>query len=469
MLKYMSVSDACKAVNGTWIGSKNKLNNRICEVVIDSRKASDGVLFVAIKGERVDGHDFIPQILEAGAVAAISEKRLDDSISDYILVDNTKTALRDLAEYYRSILDIKVVGITGSVGKTSTKEMVASVLSEKFNVQKTAGNFNNEIGVPLTIFTITEEHEVAVCEMGISDFGEMTRLSKITRPDVMVITNIGQCHLEFLGDRDGVFKAKTECFDYLSEGASVVLNGADDKLIAVENVLGKRPYFFGSCNDKAFSFASDIVDKGLAGSEATLNIRGQENLNGSIVSETNSRRINIPVAGSHMVINATAAAAVGTILGMNIDEIAAGISKCEAVAGRGKLIKSSKYLLVDDTYNANPASMKAELDLLAKTSGRRVAILGDMFELGADEDKLHFEVGEYAVDKCDVFVCIGELSKNMLNGALTNATNKNIYHFVTKEDFYNSKEDILKEGDTILLKASHGMKFSEILDALSGD
>jgi len=480
MLKFFSVADAVKAVNGTFIGDEENLIKRVSDVVIDSRKVSEGTLFVAIPGERVDGHDFIKQVLHAGAVAAISEKKLADEIRNYILVSDTKKALRDLATYYRSILDIKVVGITGSVGKTSTKEMISKVLSEKYNVQKTAGNFNNEIGVPLTIFTITEEHEIAVCEMGISDFGEMDRLSTITKPDVMVITNIGQCHLEALGDRDGVFRAKTECFDHLSPNAKVVLNGNDDKLINVQSVNGLKPYFFGvnetedennlNTKNALFSCATNTMNNGLAGSETEIIINQSDK---NCENEYICKKVHIPVAGKHMVINAAAAAAVGTLFGMTLDEIAAGIEKCEAVAGRGKLVQTDMYLLVDDTYNANPVSMKAEIELLSKTKGRRVAILGDMFELGTNENELHFEVGQFSVGKCDLLICIGKLSANMYEGAIEGkkASNNQIdcVYFETKSAFIEKKNELLKCGDTILLKASHGMEFGELLDVLSED
>ena len=462
MMKHMTVQDAISAVQGEWIGQESVLLEEIKSVEIDSRKVQTGTLFVAIPGERVDGHKFIPGVLENGAVCAISEQRLEESIQNYILVNDTKTALRDLAEYYRGILDIKIVGITGSVGKTSTKEMIATVLSEKFSVQKTAGNFNNEIGLPLTIFSIGTEHEIGVVEMGISDFGEMSRLAKIARPDVMVITNIGQCHLENLGTRDGILKAKTECFDYLNSGAQVVLNGNDDKLVTIETVQGTVPNMFvvdadntgiTFCNQKVCASAKEISSLGLAGSDCTMTFK---DLSGEVVTS----RVHIPVAGSHMVYNALAASMVGLLFGMNVEEIVNGIGKATAVSGRGRLIKTGKYLLVDDTYNANPVSMRAELDLLKESEGRRVAILGDMFELGDDEVQMHYDLGAYAITCCDELICIGELSKNMHEGAGRG------YYFATKEEFLKVKEDILMDGDTILLKASHGMQFGLLLEEL---
>lgn len=244
-MKNMTLRNIAKACNGIYYGPEEALSREITEVVTDSRKAGEGCLFVAIKGERVDAHRFIPQVFEQKAACVLAEQKQEDARGPYILVDSTLQAVKDLAEFYRQQLGIKVVGVTGSVGKTSTKEMIASVLSEKYRVLKTLGNFNNELGLPLTVFRLREEHQVAVLEMGISDFGEMHRLSKIARPDICVMTNIGQCHLEFLKDRDGVLRAKSEIFDFTAEDGQAVLNGDDDKLAGIRQVKGKAPVFFG--------------------------------------------------------------------------------------------------------------------------------------------------------------------------------------------------------------------------------
>ena len=224
-MKHMSLREITLACGGTYYGNDASLSAEVTGVAIDSRKIEEGFLFIPIKGARVDGHDFIPQVIEKGALCTLSEKELPNASYPYILVDSCEQAMKDIAQHYRTALGIKVVGITGSVGKTSTKEMIASVLSQKYNVLKTAGNFNNEIGLPLTIFNIREEHEVAVLEMGINHFGEMHRLTKMAQPDICVITNIGLCHLEYLGDRDGILKAKTEMFDYMQPNAKIILNG----------------------------------------------------------------------------------------------------------------------------------------------------------------------------------------------------------------------------------------------------
>ena len=247
-MKGMTLRAMTEAVNGIYHGNGEDYDKEITAITIDSRKVAEGGLFIAIKGERSDGHDFIGQCFEKGAACVISEKELPDEEHSYIQVESSLQALKDLALLYRNNLDVKVVGITGSVGKTSTKETISSVLSEKYRVLKTLGNFNNEIGLPLTVFRLTEDDEVAVLEMGISDFGEMDRLSKIAQPDICVITNIGFCHLENLGTRDGILKAKTEIFNHMNPDGIVILNGDDDKLSTISQVHGKRPLVFGISN-----------------------------------------------------------------------------------------------------------------------------------------------------------------------------------------------------------------------------
>ncbi len=446
-MKSMSLREIAAVCGGTYFGEETKLDMEVTGVAIDSRKVADGYLFVPIKGARVDGHYFIPQVMEKGALCTLSERELEDADYPYILVSSSEQALKDLAEHYRKALDIKVVGITGSVGKTSTKEMIASVLSQKYNVLKTAGNFNNEIGLPLTIFNIRDEHEVAVLEMGISDFGEMNRLAKMARPDICVITNIGLCHLENLIDRDGVLKAKTEMFNYKQPDAKIILNGDDDKLITV-----KDAQFFGLSTEHD-AFADNIHSLSLRGTTCTLHL-GDNNID-----------VLIPIPGHHMVYNALAGAMVGRELGLTSEEIKAGIEALVPVSGRNNMISTDSLLIIDDCYNANPISTKASLDVLATADSRKVAILGDMFELGENEKELHRSVGEHAAEKeIDVLVCIGPLSKYTADGALGKETA--VHHFETKADFLAQAESLLRKDDCILVKASHGMEFPEIVEKL---
>lgn len=450
-MKHMSLSEITTACGGTYYGDKSLLSKEVSGVAIDSRKIEPDYLFIPIKGARVDGHTFIPQVMESGALCCLSETILENADHPYILVESCKAALKAIAEHYRTALGIKVVGITGSVGKTSTKEMIASVLSKKYKVLKTEGNFNNEIGLPLTIFNIREEHEIAVLEMGISNFGEMHRLAKMARPDIFVMTNIGCCHLENLGDRDGILKAKSEIFDFIKEDALIVLNGDDDKLATLTEVNGIEPLFFGLSSHED-GYATDVVSHSLKGISCNLHIAGE------------AFPVFIPLPGQHMVYNALAGALIGRRLGLTTDEIKSGIEALTPVSGRNNMIETDRFLLIDDCYNANPVSTRASLDVLSGADSRRVAILGDMFELGPDEAKLHYEVGVYAGEKkIDLLIGIGELSRNTVEGAKGAIE---AIHFATKEDFLQKAPELLQTGDTILLKASHGMEFPELVEKL---
>lgn len=475
-LSILEIAQACK---GQLVPVDGNSESMVTSVVIDSRKVTEGGVFVATVGERVDGHRFIPEVFEKGVSLVVTEKTPKQVAAEhgidtgawgtYLLVEDSLQALKDIAEYYRSKLSIPFIGITGSVGKTSTKEFIARVLAEKYNVLKTEGNFNNEIGVPLTLLRIRNEHEAAVVEMGISDFGEMHRLSKMVRPDICVITNIGQCHLENLKDRDGVLKAKTEIFDFMAADGVVCLNGEDDKLCTVKEVQGKKTHFFGiGKNTEEASYVTDIVSKGLWGSEACLHVK-----NG--MGEERSFQVEVPLPGIHMVTNAAAAACVASLLGLSDEQIVEGIKKVEAIGGRNHLIRLSEYTLIDDCYNANPVSMKAALDLLAMADNRKIAILGDMFELGENSDAMHAMVGDYAVASgVEQLVCVGENAKHMYEAAKKAATQREaagkIFYFATREQLIDAlsehREELLPVGSTILLKASHGMQFAEVLQFL---
>lgn len=486
----LTIEQIAEAIKGrlVWKGNpKDRLRIVSC-VTLDSRQIAENGVFVATVGQRVDGHKFVSQVFEKGACLAIVEKTQAQVETEqggpvkewgsYLLVEDSFQALKDLAEFYRSTLSIPIVGITGSVGKTSTKEFIAGVLSQKYCVLKTEGNFNNEVGVPLTLLRIRKEHQAAVVEMGISDFGEMHRLSKMVRPNVCVITNIGQCHLENLGSRDGILKAKSEIFDFMAEDAAVCLNGEDDKLRAIAQVKGKKPHFFGLGNEPGQEvYASDIVSRGLWGSDAILYFAqgaarcGEENGEGEAV--VSSIPIHIPLPGRHMVLNAAAAACVGRILGLTPEQIARGIETVKAVTGRNHLIRLSHYTLIDDCYNANPVSMKAAIDLLAMADTEKTAILGDMFELGEDSDALHRQVGSQAARAgIHRIFCVGENARHMYEGALGAADEKQtVLYFAARQDLERALmesgekngEPLIPWGDTVLVKASHGMEFSELI------
>lgn len=449
-MKNLTLENIAKACGGELVVPHGFVDSEVKSVAIDSRKVTDGTLFIPIEGKKVDGHSFIAQVFEKGAACTLTQRELTEEEKafnkPYIKVKSTLQAIKDIAAFYRNQFDIKVVGITGSVGKTSTKEIISAVLETKYNVLKTDGNFNNEIGVPLTVFRMNEEHQAAVLEMGISDFEEMHRLSAITRPDIGVITNIGLCHLENLGSRDGIFKAKTEMFDNLNDDAQVVLNGDDDKLRKVGLVGGKMPVFYGK-SDENNIYADNIAPQGLDGISCTIHC------------DSDSFDVLIPVPGEHMVYNAMAATAVGRILGLDYEEIKWGIENMETIRGRFKIIKKDDLTLIDDCYNANPVSMKASLDVLDYANTRKIAILGDMFELGENEKELHAGIGEHLKEKnIDLVLCVGELSENIKDDS------KPIYYFKNLDELFSHLDEYIMRNDTILVKASNGMHFEKIVN-----
>ncbi|MGN0311771.1 MAG: UDP-N-acetylmuramoyl-tripeptide--D-alanyl-D-alanine ligase [Lachnospiraceae bacterium] len=483
-MKNMTIRHLAEASGGTYFGPTEKLDLEITGVVKDNREVKSGNLFVPFKGAKVDGHDFIGQAYAAGAAVVLSEQDLSDRLNDwkvgedfaYIKVASCPQALKDLAAYYRQQLSCTIIGVVGSVGKTSTKEMIASVLGTKYRVQKTAGNFNNEIGLPLTIFSIREEHEVAIVEMGISDFGEMERLARIAVPDMVVMTNIGCCHLEKLVDRDGVLRAKSEVIRFIKDGGALVLNMDDDKLATInvpERLHGlsygivETPQGFGceasetdasgmalrERTDKT-AYATDVHSQGIDGETATFHIDGKQ------------FTATIPMSGVHNVYNALAAVCIGNKMGLTTEQMKEGIESVGEVEGRNRRISCHGYTVVDDCYNANPASMRAALSVLAKASGRRIAVLGDMGELGTQEKQLHYEVGTFAA-QCgiDLVCCIGELAKEIARGAKEHGAK--VLEFASVEEFMKDFAPSVKEGDTILVKASHFMKFTGIVEALT--
>ena len=449
-MKNMTLENIEKACGGRYIGTEAEKKTEVLGVVIDSRQVESGYLFVAIPGEKVDGHKFIPDVFAKGAAAVLSEQQLEDPAGPYILVESTTKALRDLAEYYRKSLDIKVVGI-------------ASVLSEKYRVLKTEGNYNNEIGLPLTIFKIRAEHEVAVLEMGISEFGEMHRLATMANPDICVITNIGLCHLENLKTRDGILKAKTESFAHLKKDGIAILNGDDDKLSTVRQVGDKEPVFYGM--EEKMEYREDAKKSVYATGVENLGLYGMQ---ARIHTPEGERDVRIPIPGEHNVYNALAATAVGLSLGLSLDQISSGILKAKTIGGRTNLLNTGSMTVIDDCYNANPVSMKASIDVLATAEGRKIAVLGDMGELGENEKKLHYEVGEYLAKKeIDVLFCAGELSEEIAKAAQKESKTCEVYYFETRDALLEQLLPFLKKGDTVLVKASHFMEYPKIVKALT--
>lgn len=469
-MKNLTLSNIARVTDGKYFGPEDKKEFTVTDIVTDSRKVTPGCLFVAIRGERTDGHKFIQQVTEAGAAAVLAERDPDTLRREYgiptdlsitaVRVPSTLQAVKDIAEFYLRQLNKPIVGIVGSVGKTSTKEMTAAVLSQKYRVLKTEGNFNNELGVPMTVFRMREEDEIGVIEMGINHFGEMHRLASIVHPNTVIMTNIGTAHLEFLKSRDGILKAKSEVFDFFQSDGHIILNGDDDKLSTIEEKSGVRPVRFGLAKE-GYShpndfYAEEIEPQGLDGTKCR------------IITPAGSFLVLIPMPGQHMIYNALAGAAAGLAYGLTLDEIRRGIESCESLSGRFHIIHTGKLTLIDDCYNANPASMKASLDILRNGSGRKIAVLGDMGELGEQSEQLHEEVGEYAGrSKLDGIFCIGPLSKAICRGARKTASPKtDIRHFKSMDKFLEEVPGLLEDGDTILVKASHYMEFGKIVKEL---
>ena len=462
-MKNMTLESIACACGGTYQGKESDLHREVAGVVLDSRQVETDFCFIATKGERVDGHSFIAGVLEKGAACIVCEYIPEGIEGNFIVVQDSFQALKDIAEYYRSTLQIPIIGITGSVGKTSTKEFIAGVLAQKYHVLKTEGNFNNEIGVPLTLLKIRGEHEIAVLEMGINHFGEMRRLSKMVKPDTCVMTNIGECHLEFLESREGVLRAKSEIFEYLNEDGMVYVNGDDDMLQTIERVKNKKPITFGMGRRNDY-YADDIKNKGLFGSEAVIH------------TDEESFWASVQLPGEHMIRNALAATAVGQQYGLTIEEIAAGIKSVMPVGGRSNIIKGGKLTLIDDCYNANPVSMKAALDLLSLAEGRKVAILGDMGELGNRQEDFHAEIGAYAMEKkLTGLVCVGRLSRFMYQSACKvkekQLSNTFVRYYETLEELLEvlREEYLFATELTMLVKASHSMEFSRIVEQLKNN
>lgn len=464
-MEKMLLRNIIKAVNGKLLTNKDIEKLYIIDVTIDSRKTKKGSLFIPIAGERVDGHDFISVAFENGAICSLTEKEEIEIKEDYIIiyVKNTVKALGDLAKFYCSLFNSDIIEVTGSVGKTTTKDMIASVLNQKFITLKTEGNYNNEIGLPLTLFRLKKEIAVAVLELGMSQLGEIKYLGSIaSKPCCVVITNIGTSHIENLGSREGILKAKTEIFDNLDENGIMFLNSDDDMLLTLKdnpNFPQNKIWWFGIEN-KIHTYADNIELLGLDGVNCDIHLG---NYNNEILN------IHIPSPGKHMVYAALVAVAIAKYYEFSLEEIKEGIEAFIPTEMRMNIIKSKNLTIINDAYNASLQSMKSALDVL-KSSGknRKVAILGDMFEMGEYAPNIHKEVGEYAVTiGIDIVICIGKLAKYIYNSAYINKNSSQIVlYFEKQEDLYDKLFEILKKYDIILVKASRGMYLEKTIDKI---
>ncbi|MCI8775820.1 MAG: UDP-N-acetylmuramoyl-tripeptide--D-alanyl-D-alanine ligase [Oscillospiraceae bacterium] len=424
----------------------------ITSISTDTREISENCLFIAIKGERFDAHDFIPEAIKSGAAAAVSEREIAGQ--PCLIVDSTRKALLDIAGFYRKRFTPFLVGITGSVGKTTTKEMIALVLSEKYETLKTQGNFNNEIGLPKTLFRLEKSHEAAVIEMGMSDFGEIERLSNTACPDMAVITNIGFSHIENLGSQEGILKAKLEILSGMSENSPLAVNGDDSYLSPLKQKLERPVYTFGIENEKCDFRGTEICE-----SEDTTSF--------TVSYPGGKIRAEIPCIGRHNVMNALAAFSVGTLAGLSPKEIVSALKKYKSDKMRQNIVKKGENTIIIDCYNASPDSMKASLKVLSsvKTDGRKIAVLGDMLELGKQSAALHTLVGEYVSNaKIDKLFCFGHESKFIAQKAAESGIDSEFTE--NKDELTNYLKSYIKPGDTVLFKASRGMKLEEIIEKL---
>lgn len=418
-------------------------------VSIDTREELTNKIFVALKGTR-DAHDFLQVAKEKGAVLAITERSCDFA---HILVRDTYKAIKDFAKFYKEKFDIPTIGITGSVGKTTTKDLTASIVSQKYNTVKTAGNFNNEIGLPLTVFRIGKETEVVVLEMGMNNFREIHNLAEISKPDIALITNIGTAHIENLGSRENILKAKSEILDFSPK--NVILDGDDIYLKSLSNVVNADYYYLNKPEEKYTAY--NIKPKGLLGTTATIKLDDTEFI------------VDIPLPGEYMIKNAMAGAIVGKYLGLSVEQIKKGIESFEPSQNRMDIKKGPNgRIIINDTYNASPQSMKAAIDMITEQDGKKIAILGDMYELGEFSQDFHKEIGDYSnISKLYKLITVGTQAKFIHNAALDKTKT---LHFESKKDFFEKfvQNDIIHELDNaiILIKASRGMGFEEISQSL---
>lgn len=445
----MKIKDVIKVTNGELICGN--LEEVLSDFSKDTRDIIAGGTYIALVGEKFDGNDFINSAFENGAKTCIVSRKVDAvEGKNIIFVEDTGVALKQIAEFKRMENDIPVVAVTGSVGKTSTKDLIASVLSKKFKVLKTQGNMNNEIGMPLTILNYKDE-EIMVIEMGMNHFGEISKLTKVAKPNLAVITNIGTAHIGNLGSRENILKAKLEILEGL-QGNSIVINNDNDMLEKWEKEDNKYNKITYGINNKNSEYIATEVKAFAEKSVYTL-----------ICKDGTKKQVVVPVGGEHFVLNSLCAIAVGKYFGMEYDEIIDGIAELELTKKRMEMLNAKcGAIVINDTYNANYDSMKAALSYLKSVKDRRkIAILGDMLELGEYSQKLHEDVGKEA-DNIDVLITVGTEAKNIAKMSKA----KEIFEFENNDDAINKVKEIIEPNDIILLKASNGMKFIDIVNEI---
>ena len=446
----LSLNEVLEATAGKVLVEGKKDFNKIC---IDTRKIEANNIYLAINGERFNGNKFVKDAFHKGASIAIVDEVLFDieelkDLGTVIKVENSEKALLDLAGFYRKKLGLKVVGVTGSCGKTSTKDLIAAFLSDKYKVFKTKGNFNNQIGLPLMILELDSSYDVAVLEMGMSNLGEIDVLANCARPDIAVITNIGLSHIENLKTQDNILKAKSEIFNYFDESNTLIINGEDINLLKIKNKCFEILRI--GYNHEYDVYAFNIILK-------------EDKTSFTVKAKEDAFNFELTMAGKHNVLNSMLAIAIAMKLNVSFSEMEKGIKNLEATSMRLQVIKKENFTIINDCYNASPDSMKSSIDVLnSYKDGRKIAILGTMNELGDESINAHTDVGYYAREKVDLLIAIGKYKDCYKKGY----TLDNIITFENKEDLISNLYKIIKKNDVILLKASRGMKFEEIVSSL---
>ena len=420
----------------------------------DSRKIEKDQLFIALQGER-DGHDFIPAALQKGAAAVLCTHQ--DGDFPAIVVEDTRLALGDIARGERDRIGMKVVGITGSVGKSTTKEMVSAVLESTYKVSKTPANHNNDIGMPMAILAMSEDTEVAVLDMGMNHFREIAYLTAIGKPDLAVIINIGTMHIEHLGSMEGILKAKLEILEGMPADGAIILNGDDPLLWNQRNELKERAVYFGVHNSEADVTGCNVCQKA-------------DRLSFGAAANGKEIPVALNLEGEHYVLDALAAVTVGVQLGVTPENIAKSLGAFRNMEGRQEIFEKNGFTIISDCYNAGPESMTAALTVLGNRTGRRVAVLGDMLELGVCADAEHYKVGRVAAEKADMLLAYGNHSLRLLYGAITGGMSQNMARaFTDKDKLVQALKQMAKPGDILLFKGSRGMQMETVLEKFLED
>ena len=452
-METITLAQLLTAVNGKLLGNDTDLETPILRVDTDSRNIHEGALFIPLVGERFDGHAYINSALEGGAVGCLTARERESYRPDkfYVKVGNTQRALRDLAAWYKERFQIPFVAVTGSVGKTTAKDMIAAVLGTKYKVLKTEGNFNNNVGLPLTLLRLDRSYEIAVLEMGMDRFGEIDYLAGTVKPDVGVITNIGDAHIERLGSRENIFKAKCELLPHIQKDGLLVLNGDDPMLASLRGHTPVKTVFCGQ-------------GEGLDYRAQTVGGDGESHILCRLTTPNMDRQVRIPALGEHMIYPALTASAIGEFFGLTADEIQQGLTRFVPTRMRMNILRrDGQITILDDSYNANPQSMRAAISVLADShSTWKAAVLGDMLELGPFAPALHTEVGEcLGREKIDCLIAVGEMSAYIAQGAQDSGVPQ-VHHCPDKEGAKALLEQIIRPDSTILVKASRGMQMEEL-------